>query len=119
MAIPRQALAHLQVQVLRRVLAPRRVLAHPLPILATPATLRLVLVEPQGADMIANCAAPDCSNLPAVRVKTLPLCEPHARLVMADATARGLTIARLVTQDVQAALVSQSAPSAELARAVA
>lgn len=69
-------------------------------------------MERQVADMIPNCAARDCSNLPAVRVKTLPLCELHARLVMADATARGLTIASLVTQDVQATLVSQGSVSA-------
>jgi hypothetical protein len=69
--------------------------------------------------MIANCAAPDCSNLPAVRVKTLPLCEPHARLVMADATARGLTIASLVTQDVQATLVSRGSVCAGSASVVA
>jgi len=56
--------------------------------------------------MTTSCAAPGCEKQPAVRVKTVPLCDSHARLVMAGAGTRGTSVIGLVTQEVQALLLA-------------
>ena len=56
--------------------------------------------------MTTSCATPGCEKQPAVRVKTLPLCDSHAQFIMASAGTRRVSVIGLVTQEVQAMLLA-------------
>lgn len=65
-------------------------------------------VAHRAANVATTCAAPGCSKSPAVRLKTVPLCDVHAQFVMSNASERDVSVIALVTQDVWAMLDRQA-----------